>query len=75
MRIGGSRTEKERAILWCLSKSPEGLYGKDLCWLTGIGRATIYIYLGRLEEDGKVRMVRDSGPYPQRYKIHLVTQS
>jgi predicted transcriptional regulator len=71
--IWRSKAEKRDAILWCLRKAnPNGLYGLELCRITGIGRATIYIHLAHLEEHGKIKMVRDSGLYPQRSKYFSI---
>lgn len=67
-----SKQEKRDAILWCLRRSPSGMYATELCKITGLWRITIYIHLGRMDEDGLVAMVRDHGPYPQRYKYHFV---
>jgi hypothetical protein len=39
-----------------------------------IGRATIYIHLGRFEETGHILAVMDSGPEPRRTKYFLVKQ-
>ena len=42
------------AILWCLRHEP-GMRGLELCAITGISRSMIYVHLGRLEEEGRVR--------------------
>lgn len=45
----------EDAIMWCLLHAPEGMWGPQICRITGIWRSNIYRYLNSLEDRGFVR--------------------
>lgn len=63
-----SRARKEAAILWCLRHQP-GMGGRELCAITGIWRANIYVYLGRMEERGLVRQEIERAPNGQPTRV------
>lgn len=71
--FGRNRTEKELALLWCLERENAGMYGSQLAAITGIGRASVYIHLARLEDRGLVlRRVEEpsSAAYPGRHRYY-----
>jgi DNA-binding PadR family transcriptional regulator len=67
--------KKAELILQLLREHPQGMYGLDLVRASNgqIGRGTVYVHLGRLEEEGLVesKRVRDpnSGLERPLYKL------
>jgi predicted transcriptional regulator len=64
--------EKQRAILWCLHRSPEGLLTRSISKITGIWMIAVYTHLGQLEEAGLIRWEhRDGETGPALWKVAL----
>lgn len=57
---------KELEVLRLLQTSPRGMYGLEIVDKSegAIGRASIYVLLGRLEEKGFVRVARTTSTHP-----------
>lgn len=68
-------SKKAALIIQLLRENPKGMYGLDLVRASNgrLGRGTVYIHLGRLEEEGLVesKLVRDTNSGIERplYKL------
>ena len=58
--------QKFYALLWCLKREPSGLSALQLHELTGIGYASLFLFLYKLEHDAKVRSEWVQGPKPRK---------
>jgi PadR family transcriptional regulator, regulatory protein PadR len=57
---------RELQVLQVLQSEPSGMYGLEIVDSSRgrIGRASIYVYLGRLEEKGFVRIAKKTSSHP-----------